>query len=119
MSKAIATTRSIERTSARNIRTVDVGALSSAKTQLTLTQTSGRTQARFAKRGSGFCLGAVTQGSAVAPGGFAGQPTGGLIRWATKASASVRLAHRRWAAGSPAAVAALGSCKPRKTVYHH
>ena len=66
MSKAIATTRSIERTSARNIRTVDVGALSSAKTQLTLTQTSGRTQARFAKRGSGFCLGAVTEGSAVA-----------------------------------------------------
>ena len=72
MSKAIATTRSIERTSARNIRTVDVGALSSAKTQLTLTQTSGRTQARFAMRGSGFCLGAVTAGSTSALGRLGG-----------------------------------------------
>jgi hypothetical protein len=59
VSTAIATTRSEKRTSARNIKTVDVGVLSFAKTQFTYTQTSDRIQPGSPKADRVFVCDAV------------------------------------------------------------
>jgi hypothetical protein len=108
--KAIATTRSFKRTSARKIKTVDVGALSSAKTQLTLTQTSDRTQPGSQRADRVFVGEAILAGPCVPSRTQAGHPAKGLNRRVIEASDLVRPSHRRLAAGSPAAVLALGSC---------
>ena len=114
MSQAIATTRSKKRTSARNIKTVDVGVLSFVKTQLTYTQTSDRIQPGSPKADRVFVCDAVTIDPMYASGrGFGSTHRGQVSRpvaVGVEASVLVRLAHRRLVAGSPAAVVVLGCC---------
>lgn len=113
MSRAIATTQSKKRTSASNNKTVDVGVLSFAKTQLTYTQTSDRIQPGSPTADRVFVCDAAAYGLVRALGRDAG-PThrmwSGRPRAMGKAFALVRLAHRRLAAGSPAAGFELGCC---------
>ena len=67
VSRAIATTRSEKRTSARNTKTVDVGVLSSAKTQLTYTHTSDRLQPGSPKADRVFVCGTVIANPEIKP----------------------------------------------------
>jgi hypothetical protein len=112
VSRAIATTRSKKRTSARNIKTVDVGVLSFAKTQLTYTQTSDRIQPGSPKADRAFVCDAIETGQPYAFGREVGPTRRGQVSRPAaiveEAPASARLAHRRLVAGSPAAVFALG-----------
>jgi hypothetical protein len=114
VSRAIATTRSKKRTSARNIKTVDVGVLSFAKTQLTYTQTSDRIQPGSPTADRVFVCDAFGTDPSHASGrGFGPTHRARVSRLATmgvEGSALVRLAHRRLVAGLPAAGFALGCC---------
>ncbi|MFC5579343.1 hypothetical protein ACFPOA_15125 [Lysobacter niabensis] len=113
MSTAIATTRSKKRTSARNIKTVDVGVLSFAKTQFTYTQSSDRIQPGSPKADRVFVCDAVGTDLMRASGsgfGSAHRARAGRPVAVGKAFALVRLAHRRLVAGSPAAGFELGCC---------
>jgi len=81
VSQAIATTRSEKRTSARNIKTVDVGVLSFVKTQLTYTQTSDRIQPGSPKADRAFVCDSVTIGPMCASGrGFGSAHRGRVSR---------------------------------------
>lgn len=114
MSRAIATTRSEKRTSARNIKTVDVGVLSFAKTQLTYTQTSDRIQPGSPSADRVF----VCDAFGTTPSRASGRGVGAAHRArvsrpvmvGVEGSALARLACRRLVAGSPAAGFALGCC---------
>ena len=113
MSRAIATTHGKKRTSASNNKTVDVGVLSFAKTQLTYTQTSDRIQPGSPTADRVFVCGAVAPDLAGALGRMAGsnhRARSGRPGAMEAAFALVRLAHRRLVAGSPAAGFALGCC---------
>ena len=113
MSRAIATTHGKKRTSARNNKTVDVGALSFAKTQLTYTQTSDRIQPGSPTADRVFVCGAVTQGPAHVLGRVLGsthRARSGRPVSMVDAFALVRPAHRRLVAGLPAAGFVLGCC---------
>ena len=117
MSRAIATTRSEKRTSARNIKTVDVGVLSFVKTQLTYTQTSDRIQPGSPKADRVFVCDAIEESFGIdlmrAPGrgiGSTHRARAGRPVTVGKAFALVRVAHRRLVAGSPAAGFELGCC---------
>ena len=112
VSQAIATTRSEKRTSARNLKTVDVGALSFAKTQLPYTQTSDRIQPGSPKADRVFVCDAIGNDPSRASGrGFGSAHRARVSRpvaMGGEASALVRLAHWRLVAGSPAAGFELG-----------
>ena len=117
MSRAIATTHGKKRTSARNNKTVDVGVLSSAKTQLTYTQTSERIQPGSPKADRVFVCGSVGEAFGTDAVRASGRGTGSSHRaWSGrpavmgKGFALVRLAHWRLAAGSPVAGFVLGCC---------
>ena len=115
MSRAIATTRSEKRTSARNIKTVDVGVLSFAKTQLTYTQTSDRIQPGSPTADRVFVCDAVEEAFGIDLMRALGRGFGSTHRARAgrpvamgNGFALVRLAHRRLVAGSPAAGFELG-----------
>ena len=113
MSRAIATTHGKKRTSARNNKTVDVGALSFAKTQLTYTQTSDRIQPGSPTADRVFVCGTVGELFGIDPAHAAGsahRARAGRPVAMGGAFALVRLAHRRLVAGSPAAGFVLGCC---------
>ena len=113
MSRAIATTRSKKRTSARNIKTVDVGVLSFAKTQLPYTQTSDRIQPGSPTADRVFVCDAIgtdlVRAYRQAPGSTTRQRAS-RPEAVGMAFALVRLAHRRLATGSPVAGFELGCC---------
>ena len=116
MSRAIATTRSEKRTTARNTKTVDVGVLSSAKTQLTYTQTSDRLQPGSPKADRVFVCGALGESFGIDLACASGRVNGSTHRAGGRpvsmgdGFALVRLAHRRLAVGSPTAGFVLGCC---------
>jgi len=117
VSQAIATTHGKKRTSARNNKTVDVGVLSFAKTQLLYTQTSDRIQPGSPKADRVFVWDAVASEPAGAFGHRASSPRrarSGRPAAMGKAFALVRPTHRRLAAGSPAAGFELGCCWPER-----
>lgn len=102
MSRAIATTRSEKRTSARNIKMVDVGALSFAKTQLTYTQTSDRIQPGSPKADRVFVCGAARESFGTDPVHAFGRGIGSTHRARAGRPVAVGEGIRFGAPGAPA-----------------
>lgn len=123
MSQTIATTRSKKRTSARNIKVVDVGVLSFAKTQLTHTQTSDRIQPGSPNADRVFVCDAVTAGPSVHASTDSGRPV--ADRWTDLLRRVLR--HPFWCAWRtdgwsrvrPRQFLHWAVVKPRKTVLYH